>query len=118
MSEIKPCPFCGNKAEYWEDSQYQDRHVIECQYCGANKRSEYGYKGVLRDWNTRYDTKGNEMVDTGTVRYRPRVVATSSDYGTFIIKESSDTFEDVLSASAAASDMVFSFGLSTQIVEV
>lgn len=118
MSEIKPCPFCGNEAEYWEDSQYQDRHVIECQYCGANKRSEYGYKGVLRDWNTRYDTKGNAMVDTGTVRYRPRIVATSKHRGTFIITESQDTFENLDEAEAYAEGLASGFTLGIQVIEV
>ncbi|ATS93457.1 hypothetical protein P1A145kb_p057 [Pectobacterium phage DU_PP_I] len=37
MVEIKPCPFCGNKADYWQDDPYQDRHVIECSYCGAER---------------------------------------------------------------------------------
>lgn len=118
MVEIKPCPFCGNKAEYWEDNQYSDRHVIECGYCGANKRSEYGYDRVLEDWNRRFDAKGNEMVDTKSTRYRPRVVAHEEDAGTFIIKESPDTFDDILSASTAATEMVKKFSLGTQVIEV
>lgn len=118
MTEIKPCPFCGNKADYWEDNQYQDRHVIECMNCGANKRSEYGYDGVLEDWNRRFDAKGNKMVDTKTIRYRPRVVAYEEDAGTFIIKESPDTFDDLLSASAAATEMAQGFSISTQVIEV
>lgn len=75
MPEIKKCPFCGNKADYWEDSQYQDRHVIECMNCGANKRSEYGYKSVLRDWNTRYDNNGIEIIDIPVAHYRPTLTA-------------------------------------------
>lgn len=118
MTEIKPCPFCGNKADYWEDNQYQDRHVIECLNCGAHKRSEYGYEDVLSDWNTRYDGKGNLVVDTKSTRYRPRVVAHEEDAGTFIIKESPDTFDDLLSARAAATEMVKKFSLGTQVVEV
>lgn len=118
MSKIKPCPFCGNSAEYWQDHQYQDRHVIECLNCGANKRSEYGYDDVLGDWNLRYDTKGNKMVDSVTVRYRPRVVAHTEDGGTFILKDSPDTFDTPLNASAAADEMAKKFTIATQVIEV
>uniref|UniRef100_UPI003D487EB2 Lar family restriction alleviation protein n=1 Tax=Escherichia coli TaxID=562 RepID=UPI003D487EB2 len=62
MTDIKPCPFCGKKPDYWEDTHYQDRHVITCGWCGAEKRSEYGYDSVLRDWNTRYNGAG-ELVE-------------------------------------------------------
>lgn len=118
MIEIKCCPFCGNTAEYWEDNQYQDRHVIECMNCGAHKRSEYGYDDVLSDWNTRYDGKGNIMVDAQTTRYRPRVVAHEEDGGTFIIKELPDTFDDLSSASVAGTEMAQRFSIHTQIIEV
>lgn len=73
MAEIKPCPFCGNKAEYWLDSQYSNRHVIECINCGAEKRSEYGYNDVLRDWNRRFDGSGKEVIEIEVVKYRPGV---------------------------------------------
>lgn len=71
MSEIKPCPFCGGRAEYWEDNQYQDRHVIECQNCGTTRRSEYGYDSVLQDWNCRYDAKGNRINDDVKPKFKP-----------------------------------------------
>lgn len=75
MNEIKPCPFCGRQADYWEDNQYSDRHVIECLSCGAHKRSEYGYDSVLKDWNRRFDVNGSEMIDTKVLRYRPTLTA-------------------------------------------
>lgn len=118
MTEIKPCPFCGNKADYWEDNQYSDRHVIECMNCGATKRSAYGYDSVLGDWNRRFDAKGNEMVDTKETRYRHRVVAHEEDAGTFIIKESSDTFDDLMKASVAGQEMAKKFTIATQVIEV
>lgn len=55
MSELKPCPFCGGEAHYWLDTQYQDRHVIECDDCGCNRRYEYSKEGVEKEWNTRAD---------------------------------------------------------------
>lgn len=118
MSKIKPCPFCGHEADYWEDNQYQDRHVIECGYCGANKRSEYGYESVLQDWNRRFDSKGNEMVDATTTRYRPRIVAHDDNFGTFIIKDLPDTYDDVFTASAAAYEAARKFSIKTQVIEV
>lgn len=118
MTEIKSCPFCGNKADYWEDNQYSDRHVIECMNCAAQKRSAYGYDDVLSEWNTRYDGKGNLVVDAKNTRYRPRVVAHEEGAGTFIIKEASDTFDDPLSAGLAATEMAKKFTIATQVIEV
>lgn len=118
MTEIKPCPFCGRQADYWEDNQYTDRHVIECLNCGAHKRSAYGYGAVLEGWNRRYDPKGNEMVDSVTTRFRPRVVAHEEDGGTFIIRESSDTFEDLMEARVAGQEMANKFTIATQVIEV
>lgn len=118
MVEIKPCPFCGNKADYWEDNQYSDSHVIECLNCGAHKRSAYGYEDVKTDWNRRFDAKGNEMVDAVTTRFRPRVVAHEEDGGTFIIKESLDTFEDLMEARVAGQEMAAKFSIDTQVIEV
>lgn len=56
MSELKDCPFCGPcgcPPEYQLDTQYQDRHVIECGNCGIQKRYEYSKEGVIQEWNTR-----------------------------------------------------------------
>lgn len=75
MSEIKRCPFCGNHADYWEDHQYSDRHVIECMNCGTNKRSEYGYESVLEDWNRRFDKDGQEVVEISGIKHRPILTA-------------------------------------------
>lgn len=75
MSEIKPCPFCGRPADYWQDRQYQDSHVIECSNCGAHRRSEYGYDAVLEAWNRRFDIDGNEIVETEVLHYRPMLTA-------------------------------------------
>jgi Lar family restriction alleviation protein len=62
MEELKPCPFCGGKAEYWIDNDYQDRHVITCGYCGCEKRYEYSMDGVIEEWNTRHVPDGYALV--------------------------------------------------------
>lgn len=105
MSEIKPCPFCNNRADYWEDSQYQDRHVIECSYCGTTKRSEYGYDDVLKDWNRRFDSQGREIKDIKKLRYTPALTARIG-----YRLDGSGEYEDVLiweGASVDSADMAF-----------
>lgn len=67
MSKLLPCPFCGSDAEYWEDSGYSDKHVIECGECGCSKRSEY-YNFVFEEWNTRYTLK-QEPLDVSKVSH-------------------------------------------------
>jgi Lar family restriction alleviation protein len=52
-STLLACPFCGSEAEYRLDEQWQDRHVIECTYCGCDRRSEYGRDAVTQKWNER-----------------------------------------------------------------
>lgn len=55
MSHIKDCPFCGKGSEpfYELDTQWQDRHVIECGDCGKQARYEYSEKGAIDLWNCR-----------------------------------------------------------------
>ena len=47
--ELKPCPFCGGKAEYDNDTGPLDEGFWEwyqCQNCGAKQDS-------ITEWNTR-----------------------------------------------------------------
>lgn len=53
MNELEACPFCGSEAEYWLDAKWDDKHVIECQYCGCSRRYEYSKEGVVKKWNHR-----------------------------------------------------------------
>ena len=53
MTGLKPCPFCGGAASYQIDDHWDDKHVITCEYCGCERRSEYGYEAVKDEWNTR-----------------------------------------------------------------
>ena len=118
MTKIKNCPFCGHEAFYWEDSQYQDRHVIECQNCGANKRSEYGYSGVLAEWNTRYGSDGKEILDILEPRYRPRIVAELPGGGQVVIWDSSDTFSGSIDALLAGEAAEKDVKITTQVISV
>lgn len=118
MLEIKPCPFCGKEADYWEDNQYTDRHVIECGNCGATKRSEYGFDSVLRDWNRRFDNKGQEIQEVTETRYRPRVVARLPNGGAVVIWNGEDTHESLEEARSAGRFVSEEVKLEYQTIEV
>lgn len=45
MSELKPCPFCGGKAEQYVSLSYSIERSVGCTECGAD--------AVGSDWNTR-----------------------------------------------------------------
>lgn len=49
---LKPCPFCGGKAELEEDMGYP--YVVSCKNCGARVNSlENDKKGSVDAWNRR-----------------------------------------------------------------
>lgn len=117
MIEIKPCPFCGGSADYWEDAQYSDRHVIECNHCGATKRSEYGYDTVLGLWNRRFDSKGQEVMEVSERRHRPRVLARLPNGGAVIVWIGEDTYDDLAEARAVGREAAALIELESQTIE-
>ena len=62
-SELKPCPFCGGKAEYDEihtdnggaEVYYREYHVytVMCSCCRAAISSYLDEEDVKRSWNRR-----------------------------------------------------------------
>lgn len=62
MSEkLKPCPFCGGKAEMFELDQDEPANaggsVIQCSVCQASSAVEFGTKETLVErWNRRTPT--------------------------------------------------------------
>lgn len=51
--ELKPCPFCGGKAEVEENEGYPE--WIYCTSCGAKVRGKsYGIKDSTDAWNRRH----------------------------------------------------------------
>ena len=76
MIELKPCPFCGGKAELKRKQFAEDASEaawIECKNCGAAsaifsiglhrippraKADDNCFKVVMDVWNERYDAKG------------------------------------------------------------
>lgn len=77
--ELKPCPFCGGKAERHtiedEEPSNAGGDVICCSRCGASSHVEFGRKeNLVSVWNTRADTAlieverdaaGNVLICTG-----------------------------------------------------
>jgi Lar family restriction alleviation protein len=78
MTDLKPCPFCGGKAEdgyydaYSADSSFD---YIGCTDCKA--MIEYDDRGHARAeaivaWNTRYKPKAEELFDQQIAEYVKR----------------------------------------------
>lgn len=55
--ELKPCPFCGGKAELYEDHyQYTDHSAwIRCTNCFIHTQTLFGKNEVIQQWNTRVE---------------------------------------------------------------
>jgi Lar family restriction alleviation protein len=49
--ELKPCPFCGGKAEYHDNATNYD--WVFCTVCKAQVPGNYGKQVPRRQWNTR-----------------------------------------------------------------
>lgn len=54
MSELKPCPFCGGKAEL-----YYDRNLwsVECSDCRTQSGVNVTEEKVINAWNTRREAE-------------------------------------------------------------
>lgn len=49
--ELKPCPFCGHKAELWEDMA--GSWLIQCNGCGISTMHRWSQKMCIEEWNRR-----------------------------------------------------------------
>lgn len=55
MEELKPCPFCGRKAEM-VDCEIHPRWYVRCAHCGVEQSYLYASKASARDaWNRRVE---------------------------------------------------------------
>ena len=55
MTKLKPCPFCGCKARFYEESKegYDPTSGVECPGCGIRKGGYYSKIDAIIAWNDR-----------------------------------------------------------------
>lgn len=60
--ELKPCPFCGGKADFERMGTSRQSCIVECGRCGVRHESsdEYGRSG--QSWNERQPTRAPQAV--------------------------------------------------------
>ena len=75
MSEIKlkPCPFCGGKADLYLDGR--GLYVVQCDYCGNRTICCQTKEGAVGAWNRRKD---EDVVRCKDCIYREQA---DGDYG-------------------------------------
>ena len=52
--ELKPCPFCGGKAEFFED-EFFCRYSVVCTECGAGTDTYGVERDAMDAWNRRIE---------------------------------------------------------------
>lgn len=60
--ELKPCPFCGGEADFFED-EFFCRYSVVCTECGAETDTYGDERDAMDAWNKRVehrDTKQQE----------------------------------------------------------
>ena len=65
MSNLKPCPFCGGKAELINRKRYAlpNECYVLCLNCGASSGADYDEtKNVIKQWNTRVKEVTNDII--------------------------------------------------------
>ena len=57
MSELKPCPFCGGKAEFERKGTHRVSCIVNCTDCGASMESNEVGEISGAFWNDRVEDK-------------------------------------------------------------
>lgn len=57
MDKLKPCPFCGGKADIYEDNCYSQFYV-QCGVCGCSTVLDCCEENVVAAWNMRVEENG------------------------------------------------------------
>lgn len=72
MSELKPCPFCGNDSQTLTNSNTEGWR-IRCPHCNITftrdfyeRRGELGRQRIIEAWNRRAEAQGQEPLQQMT----------------------------------------------------
>lgn len=53
-SQLKPCPFCGGKAEFYIKTSYPDEwNGVMCSSCGIKTKATWNIDEEIEKWNKR-----------------------------------------------------------------
>lgn len=55
MIELKPCPFCGGKADIYEPDVDIETHLVYCTKCQAETQLFAKREEAIEAWNRRAD---------------------------------------------------------------
>lgn len=56
MEELKNCPLCGGRANFY---RFAHKNVIYCNKCGLKLEQSYGSKNdIYKAWNSRIKEEG------------------------------------------------------------
>lgn len=104
MSELKPCPFCGGKAELVTGAP---EYWVRCLTCGAGTDTTASSKRATDNWNRRKSPDGYQLVpiemtdDMLAAGYLGGVKTVAKNYGHYC-KSEKDAWRRMLRAAPKA----------------
>ena len=60
--KLKPCPFCGGKAEMMEATYLGIESSVICFSCGASGPTVFSEDKAAERWNNRKEPKGEKQI--------------------------------------------------------
>jgi Lar family restriction alleviation protein len=66
-NELKPCPFCGGKANLYRDEDRFDHYLAQCETSGCVETPWHTKQETIRIWNTRANSPDHVIVRRETL---------------------------------------------------